>query len=144
MRVEAAGTVLRLVYFAGILITTGVGALASYGYGSYAPHFVATVGIGTLVFSYAYAERGVYNQKNRDKADVGQNFAGPEMLMDNIQIGAAVFAAEHGRPPTPQEREAIEQAVGGTWSGHRDGVDIDATAAQEDRNDDGTELEAHQ
>jgi len=130
MRVEAAGTVLRLVYFAGILVTTGVGALASYGYGSYAPHFVATVGVGTLVFSYAYAERGVFNQKNRDKADVGQNFVGPETLMDDTMIGVAVFAAQNGRPPTPQEREAIEQAVSGQWSEYRDGVDIDATTEQ--------------
>lgn len=125
MRVEASGAVLRIVYFGGILVTTGVSALERFGYAEYAGWFVAAVTIGTLAFSFIYAEFGVFGQKNRDKADVGQNFAGPEQLLDDVLIGTSVFAAVEGRPPDADEVEVIQRAVAEQWCEYRDGVDID-------------------
>lgn len=128
MRIEAAGSVLRIVYFGGILVTTGVSALNQFGHGDWAWPFVGTVAIGTLSFAYVYAERGLFNQQNRDKNDVGSNFAGPTMLMDDVLIGTAIFAAQEGREPTAEEREAIKRAVRQQWHEYRDGVDVDVDA----------------
>jgi len=125
MRIQAAGSVLRIVYFGGILVTTGVSALNQFGHGRWAWPFVACVFLGTLTFAYIYAERGLFNQQNRDRNDVGSNFAGPTMYMDDAIIGAAVFAAREGRPPSEDEREAIEQAVAQQWHEYREGIDVD-------------------
>lgn len=125
MRFEAAGNMLRIMLFGGTFLTTGLSALAEYGYGGYAPQFVAAVVIGTTAFAWYNHEGGILNQKNRDRMDAGQNFAGPEQLIDDILIGVSHFAANNGRPPNDKEYEAIKQAVARPWSEFRDGVDID-------------------
>jgi len=89
--------------------------------------FVAPLGIALLVggpgYAWLYSEGGVWNQVGRDRADLGTNFAGPSMKMDDICTGAAVFAAVHNRVPDEDELEKIEQAVDGKWSEFRDGLD---------------------
>ncbi|NUC75062.1 hypothetical protein HTZ84_22615 [Haloterrigena sp. SYSU A558-1] len=130
MRLEASGTLLRLILFGGTFLTTGLSALAQYGYGDYAPHFIVTVGTGTIAFAYYYTSGGIFNQKNRDKTDAGQNFAGPEQLIDDILIGTAHFAAREGRPPTDQEQAAIRKAVTDQWREFRDGVDIESLVTE--------------
>lgn len=125
MRVEAAGNILRIVYFGGIFLTTGASALQSYGLDQYTPYFIVVTSLGTLLFAYLYAEGGLFNQKNRDKKDMGDNFASPLMRIDDELIGAAVFAAVHGRPPDDDEQEAISEAVEQPWNNYRDGIEVD-------------------
>lgn len=125
MRFEAAGNILRIMLFGGTFLTTGLSALAQYGYGDYALQFIAAAILGTVAFAYYNTEGGIYNQKNRDKMDAGQNFAGPEQLIDDVLIGTAHFAAREKRAPTAEEQAAIRQAVAEQWSEFRDGIDLD-------------------
>lgn len=93
--------------------------------------FVPVVGIIGLVlgvaYTYLYAEGGVWNQVQRDRQDLSNNYSGPAMLMDDTTTAVGVFAAVHGRPPTEEEREMIENGVASQWKEYREGIDIEAT-----------------
>jgi hypothetical protein len=124
MRLEAAGSVLRLAFLGVTAASTLTSALALLGLAGLAPYVLAAGLGGTVAFSYAYVDRGVYGRKNRERSDYGENYAGPTMLIDDVCIGAAVFAATEGRPPDAEERRAIEEAVQAEWGERRDGVDV--------------------
>lgn len=110
-------------------LSTGLITLQQYGHGRFAwPLVVVTLG-GTLVFTYLYTEGGVYNQQKRDHADIGTNYAGPTMRIDDELIGAAVFAAIHRRPPDDDEQAAIAEAVDRPWQAYRDGIQIEENGA---------------
>lgn len=91
--------------------------------------FVVPLGvIGLIVspiYTYFYAEKGVWNQVQRDKTDMSTNYSGPVMLMDDALIGIGMFYAVHGRPPTDEELDELEGAVKQQWEEYRTGVDID-------------------
>lgn len=124
-RVEAVSDIVRMAMLTLTGLSTATVALSEYGYAHFAgPLIVATVGSG-VAFTYFYTEGGVYNQKNRDRADLGSNYAQPGNYIDDMIIGAAMFAALHGRPPDDEEVADIEKAVGMVWSDLRDGVDLD-------------------
>jgi len=80
---------------------------------------------GVITYIYVYAEHGVHNQKNRDLNDIGNNFAQPINYIDDVLIGVAVFAAQHGREPTDDELATITETVREQWDEYRDGMDID-------------------
>jgi uncharacterized membrane protein YeaQ/YmgE (transglycosylase-associated protein family) len=125
MRFEAAGNILRMVFLGVTAASTLTSALALIGYEQFAPIVLSIGLLGTAVFAFAYTEFGIYNRKNRERADVGTNWAGPGMRMDDELIGAAVFAAVHGRPPDTGEQEAISEAVDKPWREFRDGIEVD-------------------
>lgn len=106
-------------------ISTGVMALQQYGHGRYAWPLIGLVTAGSLAFTYAYAEFGVYNQQRRDHADFGQNYADPRMRIDDEMIGAAVFAAVHSREPTDEELETMSRAVDKPFRKYRDGYTLE-------------------
>lgn len=144
MRLEAAGAQLRILYFGGIFLSTGAGALHQYGYGRYAGPFVAVIAAGTLAFAWTYTELGIWNQKNRDAMDRGSDFSGPNMYMDDKLIGAAVYAAFHGEPPDDDALESIETAVAKPWLEFRDGMnpaDIERRHAQLARKNGGVDAD---
>lgn len=124
-RIDGVSGQLRLLFLAmtgyGIVLQT----LARYGFGGYAIEFLAVSALGLVCYTYYFNEGGVRNQVRRDGQDLAGNWAGPNMRMDDALIGAAMFAATHGRPPDEEEFEAIEQAVDTYWRGYRDGVDLE-------------------
>lgn len=123
-RLEAVAPMIRLGMLTMTGLSTALVALSSYGLSQYALPLVATTAIAGIAFTWLYAEGGVYNQKNRDKKDLGDNFASPLMRIDDELIGSAVFAAIHGRPPDEDEQAAIAEAVERPWREHRDGVEV--------------------
>ena len=125
MRLEAAGGILRMGFLGVTAASTLTSALALIGLQSYAPYVLATGIVGTFVFAFGYTEYGIYNRKNRERVDYGNNFARPDMKIDDEITGAAVFAAIHQRQPTEEEEEAIEESVDRFWKKHRNGVDIE-------------------
>lgn len=97
--------------------------LQGFGLGQYVLPLGIVGAIAAPAYAYLYFEGGVWNQVSRDRADMGTNFAGPSMKMDDICTGAAVFAAVHGRQPTDDELALIEDAVDEPWSEFRNGLD---------------------
>lgn len=129
MRFEAAGDVLRIGLFGGTFLTTGVSALAQYGYGHLALPFAAIIVLGTIAFAYAYERAGVYNQKNRDKVDAGDNYSGPTMLMDARiearQLAYLGYALQNGGAESPEELyEEFREVTDDEWAAMRDGLNI--------------------
>lgn len=130
MRIEAAGNILRIMLFGGTFLTTGLSALKQYGHDQYALPFIGAVGAGTLVFAYVYAEMGVYNQKNRDSADVGDNYSGPTMLFDGKirarQLAYLGYVLENGNDKSIEEiHEQMQELTEEQWLELRDGADIE-------------------
>lgn len=127
MRFEAAGNILRIVLFGGTFLTTGLQALKSYGHGQYAIPFIAAVGGGTIAFAYAYTRFGVYNQKNRDTADMGDNYSGPTMLMDSqleaVQLAYLGHALQNGEKDFDVLREDLQDLTTEQWHEFRGGLD---------------------
>lgn len=124
-RVEAVAPMVRVAMLTLTGLSTALVALKSYGLDRFAVPLVGLTLIGGIIGTYLYTEGGVYNQKNRDKKDLGDNFASPLMRIDDELIGSAVFAAVHQRPPDDDEQEAIANAVDKPWRQHRNGVEVD-------------------
>lgn len=130
MRVEAAGNVLRIALFGGTFLTTGLTALQQYGYSRYAWPFIGITGSTILLFAYVYAEFGVFNQKSRDMADVGDNYSGPTMLMDGRiraeQLAMLAYILQSQDNANIEEiREQMHSLTDEQWAQLRDGIEID-------------------
>ena len=124
MRISGAGEILRIIYFGGIFLTTGVSALQQTGNGQYSWLFVIITALGTLAFAYVYTEVGIWNQQQRDRRDQSTNFAAPDMRIDDELISRGVTAGQFGRPLTDEERDAITEELDCAWADLRKGVPI--------------------
>lgn len=125
MRVQAVQGILQLVGIAVTAASTLTSALVAIGRPDLAPYLMAGGIIGAPLFAYGYVEFGLFNRKNRENVDRGNNFATPRDKIDNTIMGAANFAALHGRAPTDEELEAINEAADKQWSQLRDGVELE-------------------
>jgi len=129
MRLEAAGNILRIVLFGGTFLSTGLTALQQYGHQQYAIPFIGVVGGSTILFAYVYAEAGVYNQKNRDTADAGDNYSGPTMLMDSKlearQLAYLGYVLQNGNGRSFEElNDELQALTEEEWASLRDGINI--------------------
>lgn len=134
MRAEAAGNILRIVFFGLTGLSTALFTLQSYGYGEYARHFTAALVGGTIVFMYFYAERGVFNQKNRDKADAGDNYSGPTMLLDARiearQLAYLGYALQNGGESLAELEREMQDITEEEWARLRRGIDVNEIEAR--------------
>lgn len=123
-RVDGVSGQLRL----GMLIMTGLSTatltLRQYGHGRYAWPLIGVTGFGMLVFTYLYAEGGVWNQVARDRQDLSANYAGPTIRINSELISRAILAGERERELTEEERQAIKTELDPAWDEFRDGVTI--------------------
>lgn len=81
--------------------------------------------IAAPVYTYLYAEGGVWNQVNRDKVDLSTNFAGPTMRIDDEHIARGTIAGIKGRELNDEERQAIKAELDETFAEYRDGVNLE-------------------
>ena len=125
VRLEAAGSLLRMVFLGVTAASTLTSALALIGLEQYAPYVLAAGIAGTLAFAFVYVEYGVYNRKNREKNDRGTNFAGPTIRIDDELIARANLAGEKGRELTEAERNAIKTEMDDAWSEYRNGIPLE-------------------
>lgn len=130
-RAEAVAPMVRVGMLTMTGLSTALVALKQYGHGRYALPLVIVVALGTLIFTWLYTEGGVFNQKNRDKTDMGTNWAGPNMRMQYEIAAVGFFAAMENRPPTDEEHAVISEAVDETWRDFRDGVDLNGHSSPE-------------
>jgi len=99
--------------------------LQGFGLGGYVPYLAVVSVLSGVVYVYLYTEGGVWNQVQRDKADLSSNFAGPNMAMTAELYARAIAASERGEPLSESERQAVKTEVRATWPELRDGVDIE-------------------
>lgn len=125
MRIQAIQGIVQMVSMAITAASTLTFALQSIGYTHLAPWVLASGLIGTPLFAWFYVDKGLFNRKNRENVDRGNNFATPRDKIDDTLIGTAVFAAVHGREPDEEELDTIENSVTKKWSDFRNGVDVD-------------------
>lgn len=123
-RVDGVSGQLRLAMLVLTGLSTATLSLRQYGHGDLAWPLIAMAVGGMAVYTYLYAEGGVWNQVSRDKVDLSTNFAGPTMLIDDTLTGIAVFVAVKGRRPDEAERAEIEAGVRDVWNDYRDGVHL--------------------
>ncbi len=125
MRIQAVRGILQLL---GIMVTaasTLTSALVAIGYSEYAPYMIVGGILFTPAFAWVYVEWGLFSRKNREQADRGQNWLGPQKVMGQMifasTIGAAVKALnEDGDPSEAAMESCLEQ-----MSQLRDGVPME-------------------
>lgn len=135
MRIEATKGILQLVGISVTAVSTLTSALVAVGFGNLAPYFLAAGLIGTPAFAYAYVELGLFNRKNRERMDRGDNYAAPGMAM-----GQLLQARQHGiiaeavvndyDEDTIHER--MEEETVGMLSDFRNGIDLKAIYEHQD------------
>lgn len=125
MRFEAAGEILRMVFQGTTAVSALSGVLAYSGFQQYVPLVLGVGLLGILAFTYSYVELGLYNRKNREKQDRGNNFAKPQNRIDDEMIARGVVAAQKGRPLSASEREAAAAELDDAYRQLRNGVTIE-------------------
>lgn len=124
MRFEAAGEILRLAFQGTTAVSALSGVLAYTGFQRWVP---LVLGVGVLVvigFVFAYVELGLYNRKNREKQDRGNNFAKPQNRIDDEMIARGVAAGLYGRRLERDERAAVDAELDEAYRKHRNGLKI--------------------
>lgn len=124
MRLEAAGNILQMAFLAVTAASTLTSALALLGWERYAGWMLVIGVVAVFAFAFGYVESGVYNRKNREKQDRGNNFAKPQNVIDDSIIARAIQAAREGRELTEREREAVKTEVFDAYQEYRDGIEI--------------------
>lgn len=125
MRFEAAGQILSLAFQGTTAVSALSGVLAFTGYQSAVPYVLGVGAVAMFGFAYAYVEWGIYNRKNREKEDRGNNFAKPQNAIDNAIIARDIEAARKGRPLTDDERQVIEEESFSGYLDYKDGIPIE-------------------
>lgn len=123
-RVDGVSGQLRLAMLGLTGVSTATLTLKSYGHAEYAWPLIAILSVGMLIYTYAYAEGGVWNQVSRDRADLASNFAGPSMRMDDELIARGILAAQLGRSLSDDERQAIKDELDDAFKEYRDGIEL--------------------
>lgn len=128
-RVDGVSGQLKLGFQGMAGISAALGVIKYYGFGGYAPAFLAiALGVG-LVYTYLYTEGGVWNQVARDKVDMSDNYSGPTMLMgariEARQLAHLGYVLQNGHGKTVDEiHEEMLDLTEREWAELRDGVDI--------------------
>jgi len=109
--------------------------LQGFGLGHVVPYLGTVAALAGIVYTYLYAEGGVWNQVARDRRDLSDNFSAPTMLLQN-QIQArqlALLAASLDDDLDPEDAmDKMQSETQAEWARLRDGVDLDAVEAAHD------------
>lgn len=124
MRFEASGEILRITFQGTTAVSAVSGVLAYTGNRSFVVPVLVSGALAIFAFAYCYVEWGVYNRKNRERQDRGNNFAKPQNRIDDEMIGRIVAASVKGRPLTDDERAAAQAEADEAYRDLRDGIPI--------------------
>ena len=123
-RVDGVSGQLRLAMLGLTGASTASLTLQSYGYGNLAVPLLSVLGFLCLAFAYLYTEGGVWNQMNRDRQDMSNNYAGPNSRIQSVLNARAFAAAQKGEELTESEREAVDRETLKAFGQYRDGMDL--------------------
>lgn len=124
-RIDGVSNQLRLAMLGLTGLSTATLTLRSYGHGKYAWPLIGVVVLVTIVYTYAYTEGGVWNQKGRDRQDMSANWAGPNSAIQGEITGRSLAAARKGEPLNEAEREAAREERRETFEEYREGINLD-------------------
>lgn len=125
MRFEASGQMLSLGFQGLTAVSALTGVLSLTGNERVVPIILGLAAVSMFGFAYAYVELGLFNRKNREKHDRGNNFSKPQNMIDDTMIGRSVLAAKQGRTLSDEEREAIEQEMRAAYRDYRNGIELE-------------------
>jgi len=122
MRFQASGEILQLAFSGTTAVSALSGVLAYTGFQWAVPYVLAAGAVAIIAFAFGYVEFGIYNRKNREVQDRGNDFAKPQNRIDDEMIGRAVGAAVLGRPLDDEEVAAIHEEMDSAYRKFRNGV----------------------
>lgn len=130
VRFEASQQLFQVAFLGVTAASTFTSVLFDMGYQWLAPYVLSVGGIGSLLFAYAYVEGGIFNRKNRERADRGDNFAAPGMAMGNLlrakQLAIVAEALADDRPVSTEEIQSrLETETLDQLQQFRDGIDLE-------------------
>ncbi|MFB6196867.1 MAG: hypothetical protein ABEI52_01175 [Halobacteriaceae archaeon] len=124
MRFEASAKIFQITFLAITAASTLTSALSDLGYSEYAPYVLAAGTALSPAFAWLYVEKGLFNRKNRERNDRGDNFAAPGAYIGSMiqtqAFASALEAAENGENATEAAAETVQEQ----WQEYRDGVDL--------------------
>jgi len=99
--------------------------LQGYGLGKFVPYIgICMVGLGSI-YTYFYTEGGVWNQVQRDRQDLSNNFAGPNSRIQAELNARAILAGIKGETLTDDEQKAMKTEAKAVFDEYRDGIELD-------------------
>lgn len=87
--------------------------------------FLVILTIVLVLYTHLYSIGGVWNQVQRDKRDLSNNFAGPNGYIVSRIKAKAFVAGMQGEPLTDEQEQAIEEVAREEFEQLRDGVQLD-------------------
>jgi len=127
-RIDGVSVQLRLAMLGLTGISTATLTLRQYGHGELAWPFIGVLLSGTVVYTYLYTEGGVWNQMNRDRTDLSDNYSGPTMLFDSRiearQFALLAYELSDDDRPLAEFIESFEEHTHEEWADLRDGIEV--------------------
>ena len=123
-RLEGVAGQLRLAMLVMTGLSTATLTLKQYGHGDLAWPLIGATGVAMVVYTYLYAEKGVWNQVKRDRADLSTNYAGPTIRIDDEMIARGIIAGMQSGELDERTREAISKELDDAFDEYRDGVEL--------------------
>jgi len=123
-RIDGVSSQIRVASLSVTAFSTFSLVLQNSGHGELVVPLGVAGLIGVPLYTYLYAEHGVWNQVQRDKADMSTNYAGPTLRIDDEHIARGIIAGQKGKALTEEERQAIKDELDLTFEEYRDGVDL--------------------
>lgn len=124
-RFEASSMIFRIVFLGITAASTLTSALVAVGYGHFAPPLLATGVVVSPVFAWLYV-RHIHNRKNRERADLGDNYSGPTMYMDrSIDADQRAYIAWLMDPEDRAlevHQKKMQELTAGRWGQYRTGI----------------------
>lgn len=142
VRFEASQQVLQAGFLGITAASTLTSALIGLGFERFAPYVLGLGCVLTPAFAYGYVESGVFNRKNRERMDRGDNFAGPGMYMNHVIQARSVAAALANADDPEAAMDAAEGVARESVMEFRDGVDLDVFYPAEENGRGRQEVEA--
>lgn len=96
--------------------------LQGFGLGALVPYVgVAAVVVGVL-YTYLYTEGGVWNQVQRDQADLSNDYADPNSRINSEMSARAIVAALQASELDEDQIDAVVTEADLTYEQYRDGI----------------------
>jgi hypothetical protein len=136
-RVNGVKAHIQMVSLAVTGFSTFSLVLQNAGLGGYIPYLAVGVTAVGICYTYLYTEGGVWNQVQRDQADLSNNYADPNARINAEMSTRALLAGLLERQPTDSEVDAVREALDQAFYELRDGVEIaDQQSVEEVLSDD--------
>lgn len=124
-RVNGIRAHIQMVSLAVTAFSTFSIMLQGFGLGRYVPAFGIGAALVGVVYTYLYTEGGVWNQVQRDQADLSNNYADPNARINSELSARAIAAALQAEELSETQQAALRSELDDAFGELRDGVVID-------------------